>query len=79
MDCCSSRNNVDRLYAYDRSKQIGAFLNTAESVILSLTGDSRVPQFKNIQKIIHEVSDPAGLGQSQVREDKEEEKIKSKL
>ena len=44
---------------------MGAFLNTAESVILSIAGDSRVAQFKNIQKIIHEGSDPAGLEQCQ--------------
>ena len=48
---------------------MGAFLNTAESVILSVAGDSRVAQFKNIQKIIHEGSDPAGLEQ---REEKQE-------
>ena len=44
---------------------MGAFLNTAESVILSVAGDSRVAQFKNIQKIIHDGSDPAGLEQGE--------------
>ena len=32
VDCTSSRNQVDRMFAYDRMKQMGAFLNTAESV-----------------------------------------------
>ena len=73
VDCCSSRNQVDRIYAFDRAKQMGAFLNTAESVILSLTGDSRVAQFKNIQKIIHEGSDPAGLAQFGDREEEKKE------
>ena len=78
VDCSSSRNQVDRIYAYDRAKQMGAFLNTSESVILSLTGDSRVAQFKRIQKIIHEGSDPAGLAEVVERE-KEDVGNKSKL
>ena len=63
---------------------MGAFLNTAESVILSVAGDSRVSQFKNIQKIIHDGSDPAGLEQSEekqelVRSNQAETRNKSKL
>ena len=48
---------------------MGAFLNTAESVILSVAGDSRVAQFKNIQKIIHDGSDPAGLEQAEEKQE----------
>ena len=69
VDCTSSRNQVDRMFAYDRMKQMGAFLNTAESVILSIAGDSRVAQFKNIQKIIHDGSDPAGLEQAEEKQE----------
>ena len=63
---------------------MGAFLNTAESVILSVAGDSRVAQFKNIQKIIHDGSDPAGLEQweekqEQDRSNQAETRNKSKL
>ena len=63
---------------------MGAFLNTAESVILSIAGDSRVAQFKNIQKIIHEGSDPAGLEQGEEKQEQdrgnqEETRSKSKL
>ena len=63
---------------------MGAFLNTAESVILSVAGDSRVAQFKNIQKIIHEGSDPAGLEQREEKQELDrssqaETRIKSKL
>ena len=56
---------------------MGAFLNTSESVILSLVGDSRVPQFKTIQKIIQEGSQPAGLDLG--ADDKQETEQKSKL
>ena len=63
---------------------MGAFLNTAESVILSIAGDSRVAQFKTIQKIIHDGSDPAGLEQREERQELDrssqaETRIKSKL
>ena len=63
---------------------MGASLNTAESVILSVAGDSRVAQFKNIQKIIHEGSDPAGLEQREEKQELDrssqaETRIKSKL
>ena len=63
---------------------MGAFLNTAESVILSVAGDSRVAQFKNIQKIIHDGSDPAGLEQCEEKQEQDrsnqaETRNKSKL
>jgi len=61
VDCCSSRTRLDRLMAFDRIREMGAFLNTVESVILNLVGDSRHPQFKNLQKIIHEPGADAGL------------------
>ncbi|KAI7696134.1 hypothetical protein SSS_06137 [Sarcoptes scabiei] len=34
VDACSSRSMVDRMYAFDRMKQAGAWLTTSESVIL---------------------------------------------
>ena len=40
---------------------MGAWLTTAESVILSMVGDSRLPQFKSIQALIREKSLAAGL------------------
>ena len=41
-------------------QQMGCWLTTSESVILSLVGDSRVPQFKSLQKLIHDKSLDAG-------------------
>lgn len=61
VDCCSSRQAKDRFYAFDRMKQAGAFLNTSESVLLSLIGDKEHPSFKDIQKIIREPGPDAGL------------------
>ena len=40
---------------------MGGWLTTAESVMLGLVGDSRVAQFKSVQKLIHDKSLPAGL------------------
>ena len=42
-------------------QKMGAWLTTAESVILSMVGDSRLPQFKSIQALIREKSLGAGL------------------
>eukprot|EP00090_Calanus_glacialis_P016868 TRINITY_DN26404_c0_g1_i1.p1 TRINITY_DN26404_c0_g1~~TRINITY_DN26404_c0_g1_i1.p1 ORF type:complete len:133 (-),score=38.86 TRINITY_DN26404_c0_g1_i1:83-445(-) len=64
VDCCSSRSLVDRMFAFDRIREMGAFLNTSESVILNLAGDSRHPQFKNLQKIISETGPDTGLTQT---------------
>ena len=55
-DAVSSRTQTDRKSALDRMKAIGAHVNTSESVILNLVGDSSHYQFKNIQQIIKQLS-----------------------
>ncbi|XP_041366504.1 isochorismatase domain-containing protein 2-like [Gigantopelta aegis] len=67
VDACSSRSLVDRMYAYQRISNAGAYLTTSESMLLSLTGDSSHPKFKQIQKIFWDVApDSALLGESPV-------------
>ncbi|CAM1310243.1 ISOC2 (predicted) [Pycnogonum litorale] len=61
VDACSSRNMVDRMYAFERMKNCGAFLTTSESIILGLVGDSAHPKFKEVQKLIVEKSPDSGL------------------
>ncbi|XP_037777178.1 isochorismatase domain-containing protein 2-like isoform X1 [Penaeus monodon] len=61
VDACSSRSVVDRMYAFERMKQSGAFLTTSESVILGLAGGSSHPSFKQLQKIIWESAPDTGL------------------
>lgn len=61
VDACSSRSMVDRMYAFERMKQSGAFLTTSESVILGLAGGSSHPSFKQLQKIIWESAPDTGL------------------
>jgi len=61
VDCCSSRTEKDRHFAFDRLRMMGAYLNTAESVLLSLIKDKQHPQFKAIQKLIREPGPDAGL------------------
>ncbi len=55
-DACSSRTQTDRHFALTRMDKIGAFLNTTESVALSLVGDAAHPKFKEVQMIIKDLS-----------------------
>ena len=45
-DAVSSRTQTDRQLALERMARIGAFVNTTESVALSLVGDAAHPKFK---------------------------------
>ena len=45
-DAVSSRMQTDRQLALERMGRIGAFVNTTESVALSLVGDAAHPKFK---------------------------------
>ncbi|XP_078511050.1 isochorismatase domain-containing protein 2 isoform X1 [Lissotriton helveticus] len=60
-DACSSRSQVDRLFALSRVKQSGAFLTTSEGAILQLVQDAAHPRFKEVQKIIKEPAPDSGL------------------
>ncbi|XP_046360652.2 isochorismatase domain-containing protein 2-like isoform X1 [Haliotis rufescens] len=61
VDACSSRSMVDRMYAFDRMKEAGAFLTTSESMMLALTKDAASPKFKQVQKLIWESAPDSGL------------------
>lgn len=61
VDACSSRSMVDRMYSFQRMHDVGAFLTTSESVLLTLVGGSSHPQFKPIQKIIWDAAPDSGL------------------
>ena len=56
-------------------QQMGAWLTTSESVLLSLVADSRLPQFKMIQELIRDKSKEAGLGDNNTVQ----EQVKSSL
>ena len=60
-DAVSSRTQTDRHLALERMRTIGAHINTTESIILSLVGDASHPNFKEIQRIIKNVSSDTGL------------------
>ena len=60
-DGCSSRSQVDRLFAYERMRQSGAFITTSESVIFELMGDSKHPRFKDLQALIKSSAPDSGL------------------
>ena len=60
-DACSSRTQVDRLFAFERMRQSGAFISTSESIIFELMGDSKHPKFKEIQPLIKVSAPDSGL------------------
>ena len=60
-DAVSSRTQTDRQFAIERMRTIGAHINTTESVILSLVGDASHPNFKEIQRLIKNLSPDTGL------------------
>ncbi|XP_071954817.1 isochorismatase domain-containing protein 2-like [Antedon mediterranea] len=51
-DGCSSRSMVDRMFAFERMRQSGAFITTSEAMLLQLLKDSKNPKFKDVQKLI---------------------------
>ncbi|XP_067655459.1 isochorismatase domain-containing protein 2-like [Haliotis asinina] len=61
VDACSSRSMVDRMFAFDRMKDAGAFLTTSESMMLALTKDAASPKFKQVQKLIRDSAPDSGL------------------
>ncbi len=61
VDCCSSRSMTDRKYALERLRGVGAFLTTAECVILGLAPDAAHPNFKQIQKLVMHSAADTGL------------------
>ncbi|XP_033752570.1 isochorismatase domain-containing protein 2-like [Pecten maximus] len=60
-DACSSRTMVDRMFAFQRMKEAGAFLTTSESMLFSLCNDAAHPNFKPIQKLIWDSAPDSGL------------------
>ncbi|XP_022099445.1 isochorismatase domain-containing protein 2-like [Acanthaster planci] len=60
-DACSSRSMVDRLYAFERMRQSGAFITTSEAMLLQLLKGSDHPCFKEVQKLIQTSAPESGL------------------
>ncbi|XP_064634678.1 isochorismatase domain-containing protein 2-like isoform X2 [Lineus longissimus] len=61
VDACSSRSMPDRMFAYQRMKDAGAFLTTSEGMLLNLCQDAKHPKFKQIQKLIWDEAPDSGL------------------
>lgn len=60
-DACSSRSMTDRMFAFQRMKEAGAFITTSECILLGLCNDASHPKFKDIQKIIWDSAPDTGL------------------
>lgn len=60
-DACSSRTQMDRTFAFERFRQIGAFVTTSDAILLQLIGDKEHHHFKAIQKLIKKTAPDSGL------------------
>ncbi|KAH9518631.1 Isochorismatase domain-containing protein 1 [Bulinus truncatus] len=60
-DAVSSRSQMDRLFALERFRQMGATVTTSEAILLQLVGDKDHPKFKEIQGIIMVSAPESGL------------------
>nr|KAG5694281.1 hypothetical protein BaRGS_031999 [Batillaria attramentaria] len=60
-DACSSRSQMDRLFAMERFRQMGAIVTTSEALLLQLVGDKDHPKFKEIQALIKISAPDSGL------------------
>ncbi|KAH3886432.1 isochorismatase domain-containing protein 1-like [Dreissena polymorpha] len=60
-DACSSRSMMDRQFAYERFRSIGATVTTSEALLLQLVGDKDHASFKAIQGFIKVSAPTSGL------------------
>ncbi|CAD5120763.1 DgyrCDS9323 [Dimorphilus gyrociliatus] len=65
-DAVSSRSMVDRMLAFRRMENAGAFITTSESVLLMLCKDAAHPKFKEVQKCIWEVTPDSAILSGQI-------------
>jgi len=60
-DASTSREQEDRLLAFERMKQMGCFVTTSENVIFKLVGDKDHPKFNEIRPFLKDTSNKTGL------------------
>ncbi|VDI57038.1 Hypothetical predicted protein [Mytilus galloprovincialis] len=60
-DACSSRSLTDRMFAFQRMREAGAYITTSECMLLGLCGDAAHPKFRLVQKLITESAPDTGL------------------
>ena len=60
-DATSSRTQADRMFAFDRMRQSGAFITTHEAVLFELMQDATHPKFKEVSGLIRTLLPGSGL------------------
>ncbi|XP_055339907.1 isochorismatase domain-containing protein 1-like isoform X2 [Paramacrobiotus metropolitanus] len=63
-DGVSSRSLSDRALAFERLKQAGCIMTSAETVLMELLGSKDHPQFKAVQKLVLDRAPDTGLYQT---------------
>ncbi|WKY06278.1 hypothetical protein Q1695_006458 [Nippostrongylus brasiliensis] len=61
VDAVTSRNLVDRKFAFKQLERVGAVLTTSECVLLGLLKDAAHPKFKEVQKLVMSEAPESGL------------------
>ena len=74
-DGTSSRKNSDRLTAFERLRQSGAFITTSESVLFQLMADSKYPGFKDISHLVKGQAPETGLNKARKENDEEASRL----
>ncbi|CAG7732692.1 unnamed protein product [Allacma fusca] len=66
-DATTSRNPADRMFAFQRLRQIGCFVTTSETIIFKILGDKDHPKFGEIRHLVKEPSPNTGLVDSMAK------------
>ncbi|KAK3090665.1 hypothetical protein FSP39_013516 [Pinctada imbricata] len=60
-DGCTSRTQMDRKFALERFRHMGAIVTTSDAMLQQLIGGKDHPKFKDVQQLIKLVAPDSGL------------------
>ncbi|KAI3383640.1 hypothetical protein SNEBB_009229 [Seison nebaliae] len=60
-DACTSRNNADRMYSFQRMEKVGVVITTFEAFVMEIVRDKNHNKFKDISKLIKRTVASTGL------------------
>lgn len=62
-DATTSRSQDDRMLAFQRLRQMGCFVATAENIIFKLLGDKEHPKFNEVRSLVRDISPSTKLAE----------------
>lgn len=60
-DGVSSRTMVERMFALERLREMGAIVTTSECALFMLLGDAKHPNFREVQALVKTAAPDSGL------------------